>query len=100
MARWAASQDGHSRDIPLVSAFLQEKLQRLDVVAMIREKLPGGVDLQGMDLMKRHKLIPARLGARQLVKLLRRCHDAVNRREISFLVGLGYIVPTYTPRPD
>ena len=95
MFQWAVSQDGHLRDIALVSTFLKEKLQRLDVVAVIREELPGGVDLQGMDLMKRHKLIPASFGARQLVKLLRRCHHAVNCREISFLVGLGDIVPAH-----
>jgi len=85
----------NSRDISLEAAFLQQELECLDVVAVIREELPRSVNLQGMNLMKRHKLIPARLGTGQPVKFLRRSHDAADSRKISFLVSLAYIVPRY-----
>jgi hypothetical protein len=85
----------YSRDVSLEAAFLQEEFECLDVVTMIREELPCSVNLQGMNLMKGHKLIPARLGTGQPVKLLRRSHDAADSRKISFLVRLAYIVPRY-----
>ena len=60
---------------------------------MIRQELARGVDLQGVNLVKRNQLIPSGLGTRKAVELLGRGQEAAVGGQVSLLVGVTYVVP-------
>lgn len=60
---------------------------------MIRQELACGVDLQGVNLVKRNQLIPSGLGTRKAVELLGRGQETAVGGQVGFLVGVTYVVP-------
>jgi len=74
-------------------AFAEERLEGLEVVAMIRQELARRVDLQSVNLVERNQLVPAGFCPWKPVEFLRRAHDTLDGVEISFLVRVCNVMP-------